>query len=195
MTGFVFAPAIPSLPVAGRAECYAVRRIWCVGSNYRKPGVDYANRAPAYFFSKQPDMLVPDGGAVRYPALAGELRFEVELVVAMGPDGIFGHAVGLDMTIRDLLLTAQAANKPWEVGKSFEESAPCGMITPGADPMLTATMRLTRNGEIRQDSDIAQMIWNVPEIIAALSRRFPSRLREGRRGPRLMLSQGCPATG
>lgn len=171
MTGFVFPHSVPSLPVVGRAERYAVRRIWCVGSNYRKPGVDYTNRAPAYFFSKQPDMLVQDGGQMRFPAQAGELRFEVELVVAMGQGGIFGHAVGLDMTIRDLLLAAQASNKPWEIGKSFEDGAACGAITPGTAPMMAAAMRLTQNGETRQDSNIDQMIWNVPEAIEALSRQ------------------------
>lgn len=171
MTGFVFPHAVPSLPIVGRSERYAVRRIWCVGSNYCKPGVDYTNRTPAIFFSKQPDMLVPDGGVLRYPAAARELRYEVELVVAMGPDGIFGHAVGMDMTIRDLLLTAQQTGKPWEIGKSFDGSAPCGAVTPGSAPLLSAAMRLIHNGETRQNADIDQMIWTVPEILTALSRQ------------------------
>jgi fumarylpyruvate hydrolase len=169
MTAFLFPPATPSLAVTGLAARFAVRRIWCVGSNYRKPDRDYSRREPPYFFSKQPDMLVADGGAVRHPG-SGELRFEVELVVAIGKDGaIFGHATGLDMTRRDLLLAAQESGKPWEIGKSFEDSAPVGAITPAARPLQNGAIRLAQNGALRQNSDIDQMIWNIPEIISRLS--------------------------
>ncbi len=177
MTKFLFAPSQPSLAVAGHDARFPVRRIWCVGSNYRKPDKDYTNREPPYFFSKQPDMAVAQ--IVPHPG-AGELRFEVELVVAIGREGknvaeadadgmIFGHASGLDMTRRDLLLTAQGAGKPWEIGKSFEGAAPVGIITPADRALRQAPIRAWQNGVLRQDSDIGQMIWNVPEIIARLS--------------------------
>lgn len=178
MTEFLFPPSTPSLPVLGEKARFPIRRVWCVGSNYRKPGKDYAERESPYFFSKQPDMCaareVPHGGK-------GELRFEVELVVAMGRTGsnigesaagdfIFGHAVGLDMTRRDLLLPAQEKGKPWEIGKSFDASAPVGAVTPGAALSRMARIGLSQNGVVRQDSSIDQMIWTIPEIIARLSR-------------------------
>jgi fumarylpyruvate hydrolase len=179
MPRHVFDLTTPSLPLVGRAEHFPVRRIWCVGSNYRKPGRDYATREPPYFFSKQPDMIVPDGGTVPHPG-SGELRFEVELVIAIGARGkdiaendasrlIFGYATGLDMTRRDLLLAAQEASKPWEIGKAFEASAPVGAITPSHRILTRASIRLTQNGALRQDSDVDQLIWSVPEIVARLS--------------------------
>jgi len=177
VTNFLFEPSRPSLAVAGHEARFPVRRIWCVGSNYRKPDKDYGNREPPYFFSKQPDMAVAQ--SVQHPG-AGELRFEVELVIAIGREGrdvseadadamIFGHAAGLDMTRRDLLLAAQGSGKPWEIGKSFEGAAPVGHITPASVALCQGTIRARQNGQLRQDSDLAQMVWNVPEIIARLS--------------------------
>ena len=169
----------PAIDIIGSSVRFPVRRVWCVGSNYRKPGKDYSERPPPHFFSKQPDMVVARGGRLPHPG-AGELRFEVELVVAIGrqgrdvtpaeaPDLIFGHAVGLDMTRRDILLSAQHAGLPWEMGKSFDASAPVGSITPSKGLLRQAAIRLWQNGELRQDSDIDQMIWTIPEILARLS--------------------------
>jgi fumarylpyruvate hydrolase len=176
---YLFNVPRPAIPVVGQAGFFPVRRIWCVGSNYRKPGKDYSRREEPYFFSKQPDMSVAPDHAISHPC-GGELRFEAELVVAIGAQGrnvseadadalVFGHAVGLDMTRRDLLLTAQGAGKPWEIGKSFDGAAPVGAITPARRALRHAAIRARQNDALRQDSDIDQMIWTVPEIIAHLS--------------------------
>jgi len=161
-----------------------VRRVWCVGRNYsghvREMGNDA--REPPLFFSKQPDMLVPGGGAIRYPGLTKNYHYEVELVVALKGGGenipvanaaalIFGHAVGLDMTRRDLQKQAQEKGRPWEAAKSFEQSGPVGALVPAAGLLPASRIRLSVNGVVKQDSDTGQMIWSVPEIISQLSRQ------------------------
>jgi fumarylpyruvate hydrolase len=184
MSGFVFPLSQPWIGIAGSADRFPVRRVWCVGRNYlghvRELGND--EREPPLFFSKQPDMLVPGGGVIRYPSLTKNYHYEVELVVALKAGGeniqaadadalIFGHAVGLDMTRRDLQKQMQEKGRPWEIAKSFEQSAPIGALVPATGALPPARIRLTVNGVIKQDADTAQLIWSVPEIIAQLSRQ------------------------
>jgi fumarylpyruvate hydrolase len=184
MSGFVFPLNQPWIGISGSADRFPVRRVWCVGRNYlghvRELGND--EREPPLFFSKQPDMLVPGGGAIRYPSLTKNYHYEVELVVALKAGGenihaadadalIFGHAVGLDMTRRDLQKQMQEKGRPWEIAKSFEQSAPVGALVPATGALPPARIRLTVNGVIKQDADTAQLIWSVPEIIAQLSRQ------------------------
>jgi len=184
MSGFVFPLSQPWIGIAGSADRFPVRRVWCVGRNYlghvRELGND--EREPPLFFSKQPDMLVPGGGAIRYPSLTKNYHYEVELVVALKAGGenipaadadalIFGHAVGLDMTRRDLQKQMQDKGRPWEIAKSFEQSAPVGALVPATGVLPPARIRLTVNGVVKQDADTAQLIWSVPEIIAQLSRQ------------------------
>jgi fumarylpyruvate hydrolase len=185
MSDFVFAPsATPSLAIAGTTQRFAVRRIWCVGRNYAAHARELGNdeREPPFFFSKQPDMLVPGGGNIAYPGLTQNLHYEGELVVALKGGGqdvppekaaglIFGYAAGIDMTRRDLQKRMQEKGKPWEIGKSFEQSAPVGTITPSSRVMDAGAIRLSVNGEVRQNSDLSNMIWSVAEIIARLSQQ------------------------
>jgi fumarylpyruvate hydrolase len=184
MTEFVFPPeAIPSIAVTGSKARFPVRRVWCVGRNYlahiRELGND--EREPPFFFSKQPDMVV-EGGAISYPPLTTDFQHEVELVVALKSGGshmsrekalacVFGYAVGIDLTRRDQQNAMKAQKKPWEIGKSFEQSGPCGALTEAtkASDIAEATISLSVNGAVRQDSSLAHMIWSVPEIISHLS--------------------------
>ena len=177
-------PPRPTLAVAGSSRLFPVRRVWCVGRNYvehiREMGQD--ERAPPFFFAKPADALVPDGSAIPYPPLTKVLHFEVELVVslkgggrAIAPDRaldvIYGYAAGIDLTRRDLQIAAREIKRPWEIGKAFDGSAPCGAVRPAADIGHPATGRivLRRNGTVCQDGDLGQMIWSVPEVIAQLS--------------------------
>lgn len=182
---FLFPPApVPTLPVQGSSILFPVRRIWCVGRNYLDHVKELGNdtREPPFFFSKQPDMLVACGGTVAYPSLTQNLHYEGELVVALKEGGenipagdttrlIFGHACGIDLTRRDLQKKMQEKGKPWEIGKSFEQSAPVGMLTHADGPMTSGTIRLIVNGVEKQCSDLNKMIWNVQEIIAKLSQQ------------------------
>ncbi len=189
MSRFVFPPAPqPALPVEGGDALFPVRRIYCVGRNYadhaREMGHD-PDREPPFFFQKNPDNLVTDG-RFPYPPLSADVHFEVELVVALGAGGkdipvetaadrVFGYAIGLDMTRRDLQAQAKKAGRPWELAKAFESSAPCGPVKPvaalGAHPVAGA-VTLRQNGELRQSGDISDMIWSIPEVIAKLSELF-----------------------
>ncbi len=186
MTAFLFPLAQPAVPVVGEAALYPVRRVFCVGRNYaghaREMGSD-PNREPPFYFSKSADCLVPGGGAIPYAPATANLHHEIELVVALGASvyqatadvaakAVFGHAVGLDMTRRDLQFAARDKGRPWDLGKSFEFSAPITPIVRAAHPILTGAISLQVNGEIRQKGDIADMIWSIPEIIAHLSQYY-----------------------
>lgn len=185
MTDFVFAPPpVPSLAIAGTDARLPVRRIWCVGRNYAAHARELGNddREPPFFFAKQPDMLVPGGGVISYPGLTQNLHYEAELVVALKGGGanlnetdaaaaIFGYAAGIDLTRRDLQEEMKKKGKPWEIGKSFEQSAPVGVLTPSPAVLTAGRIQLTVNGQTRQASDLAHMTWNVAEIIARLSRQ------------------------
>ncbi|MCR6632471.1 MAG: fumarylacetoacetate hydrolase family protein [Magnetospirillum sp.] len=176
----------PAVPVVGEDALYPVRRVFCVGRNYaahaREMGSD-PSREPPFYFAKSPDSLVPGGGAIPYPPATANLHHEVELVVALGaavfratPEqaskAVFGHAIGLDMTRRDLQFAARDKGRPWDLGKSFEFSAPITPIRRGAAPILAGAITLEVNGEIRQRGDVADMIWSVPEVIAHLSQYY-----------------------
>src|SRR5437870_10448808 len=182
---YVIAPAPqPTVAVAGSRKLFPVRRIWCVGRNYlehiREMGQD--EREPPFFFAKPADAIVPDGATVSYPPLTKDLHHEVELVVAPKSGGrnvevnrandlIYGYAVGIDLTRRDLQIASRDVKRPWEVGKAFDASAPCGALKPASEIGHPAKGRiaLNCNGKVRQDGDLAQMIWNVPEVIGKLS--------------------------
>ena len=178
------APEPVTLPIAGSSQRFPIRRIYCVGRNYlahiRELGND--EREPPFFFAKHRDMIVQNGGTCAYPALTSDYQHEIELVIAMKSGGmnipteralehVYGYAVGLDMTRRDQQNLMKAKQLPWEISKSFEESAPCGSIYPIAQAGHPSAGRihLTVNGRTTQDSDLAKMIWNVPEIIHHLS--------------------------
>ena len=184
-TSFVI-PALPqaSIPVTGESKSFPVRRIWCVGRNYlehiREMGND--ERAPPFFFAKHADMIEPDGATIPYPPLTKDLHHEVELIVAMKSGGlnipadkaldhVYGYAVGIDLTRRDLQIASRNIKRPWEIGKAFDASAPCGPLRPASETGHPAKGRITLkcNGELRQDGDLSQMIWNVPEVIEKLS--------------------------
>ena len=177
-------PPQPALAVAGSSEKFPVRRIWCVGRNYlehiREMGQD--EREPPFFFAKPADALVPDNGTAPYPSLTKDMHHEVELVVALKSGGrnipvnraddcIYGYGVGIDLTRRDLQIASRDIKRPWEIGKAFDASAPCGPLRPAAEigHPTKGRITLTCNGKVRQDGDLDQMIWNVPEIIANLS--------------------------
>ncbi len=177
-------PRQAALAVAGSDKLFPVRRIWCVGRNYiehiREMGND--ERLPPFYFAKPADAVVPDGGTVAYPPLTKDMHHEVELVVALGSGGrdipvekaldtIWGYAVGIDLTRRDLQIASRDLKRPWEIGKAFDGSAPCGALRPVAETGHPKKGRITLkcNGKLRQDGDLEQMIWNVPEIISNLS--------------------------
>ena len=173
MTQWLFPPApTPSLPIVDEARRFPVRRILCVGQNYaahaREMGADPFKPAP-FFFSKPADALVVDGADPAYPTATENLHHEVELVVAIGEGGaIAGWAVGVDLTRRDLQAEAKAKGRPWEAGKAFDQSAPCGALslTP---PASDATIELKVNGEVRQSSRLSDMIWNVDGVLSKAS--------------------------
>ncbi|WP_316196376.1 fumarylacetoacetate hydrolase family protein [Bradyrhizobium sp. SZCCHNS3053] len=188
MSASTVIPALPqpSLPVVGEAGVFPVRRIWCVGRNYlehiREMGND--ERDPPFFFAKHADMLEPDGAVIPYPPLTQDMHHEVELVVALKSGGlniptdkaldhVYGYAVGIDLTRRDLQLASRKMQRPWEVGKSFDHSAPCSAVVPAAKIGHPATGKiwLSVNGTERQKGDLSELIWNVPEIIWKLSQQ------------------------
>lgn len=200
MMSFVFNPMpVVGIPVKDSNALFPVRRIYCVGRNYaahaREMGFD-PDREPPFFFCKPNDaesiVPVPAGETVTipYPSLTSNYHYEIELVVAIGKDGknisveqaaeyIYGYAVGLDMTRRDLQMAQRENGRPWEIGKAFDFSAPVGPIHRLADvgELNAGDIHLTVNGETQQRSDITHLIWNVAETIANLSTLF--ELKQG----------------
>jgi fumarylpyruvate hydrolase len=190
MSDYVFVPApVPSVAIAGSEQRFPVRRIYCVGRNYsdhvREMGSD--PKEPPVFFMKPPDAIVASGGAVPYPSRTENFHYEVELVVAVGGAGrnigaaqaldrVFGYAVGNDLTRRDLQGISKKKGLPWDTGKAFDASAPVGAIRPASlGHVERGQIWLQVNGETRQQSDISEMIWSVPDIIAELSTLFELR--------------------
>ena len=172
MTQWLFQPApTPSLAIVDDARRFPVRRILCVGQNYaahaREMGADPSKPAP-FFFAKPADALVVDGADPTYPSATANLHHEVELVVAIGEGGVIaGWAVGVDLTRRDLQSEAKAKGRPWEAGKAFDQSAPCGALTLGALPDPDAIIQLTVNGEVRQSGSLSDMILDPAGVLAA----------------------------
>ena len=180
MTSFLFAPApAVSLPIVGDDRRFPVRRILCVGQNYaahaRAMGNDPTRQAP-FFFSKPADAIVTDGGDPAYPSATSNLHYEVELVAAIGEGGtIAGWAVGVDLTRRDLQAKAKEKGRPWDAAKGFDQSAPCGALTLGALPNAAGAIAITVNGETKQSSTLAEMIWNPAEIVEKASELWALR--------------------
>jgi fumarylpyruvate hydrolase len=191
---YVFpAPPQAALPVAGSTDLFPVHRVYCVGRNYEEHAreMGFTGREPPFFFAKPADALLPvtDGtGEMPYPPQTANLHHEIELVVAIGRGGrdipaaeapahIWGYAVGLDMTRRDLQGEAKKLGRPWEVGKGFDYSAPVGSVWPVArtGELTRGRIWLKVNGASRQDSDVSKMIWSVNETIEHLSRYFALR--------------------
>jgi fumarylpyruvate hydrolase len=187
MTDFVIpAPRVPTIPVAGGGE-FPVRRVYCIGRNYAAHAVEMGHdpdREPPFFFQKNPDNLDPSG-RFPYPARSSDVHHEVELVVALKSGGmdipigaaldhVWGYAVCLDMTRRDLQGEAKKLGRPWEIGKAFERSAPVGPLQPVSRVGHPdhGRITLTVNGTLRQEGDLNQMIWKVPEMISYLSEYF-----------------------
>jgi fumarylpyruvate hydrolase len=186
MMNFVLPPPpTPSVAVAGTADRFAVRRIFCVGRNYaahaREMGRD-PDREPPFFFTKPADAVVDSGETVAYPPETANFHYEAELVIAIGTGGhniaaadslahVWGYAVGNDLTRRDLQLQAREQGRPWDWGKAFDRSAVIGPVHPVAavGHPDAGSIRLSVNGAIKQDADLADLIWSVPEIISILS--------------------------
>lgn len=185
MTDFLFPPpAPPSVAIAGSASRFPVRRIFCVGRNYaahvREMGND--ERDPPFFFTKPADAVVDSGATLPYPPLTANFHHEIELVVAIGTGGfnigrddalahVWGYGVGIDLTRRDLQDQAKKGGRPWDWSKGFDLSAPCGPLVAASISGNPANGRiwLAVNGVMRQDADLAEMIWPVPDIVATCS--------------------------
>ena len=181
------APPIVSLPVAGTEAGFPVRRVYCIGRNYAAHAIEMGHdpdREPPFFFQKNPDNLDPSG-EFPYPPHSSDVHYEVEMAVALKTGGenialenalehIFGYGVSIDMTRRDLQGEAKKLGRPWEIGKAFERSAPIGLIHPVTDIGHPdhGRIELLVNGELRQEGDLNQMIWKVPEMISHLSEYF-----------------------
>ena len=178
--------AIPALPVVESNQTFPVGRIYCVGRNYaehaREMGHD-PEREPPFFFMKPADAIVPNGATLPFPQATKDLHHEIEMVVAIGRDGadipvakaldyVFGYGVGLDMTRRDLQGEAKKMGRPWEMGKAFDNSAPCTALKTVAmvGHPAKGAIWLKVNGTIVQKGDLSEMIWNVPETISYLSK-------------------------
>jgi fumarylpyruvate hydrolase len=185
------APAIPTVAVVGDDARFPVRRIFCVGRNYADHVKEMGNdpkSEPPVFFTKPADAVAPDGATIPYPQNTSNLHHEIELVLALASGGmniaeadamtcVWGYGVGVDLTRRDRQAEAKAAGAPWDLAKGFDNSAPLGPLTPAARARQLRSGRiwLSVNGAIKQDADLDQMIWSVPEIIAHLSRSFELR--------------------
>lgn len=180
-------PPIVSLPVAGSTATFPVRRVYCIGRNYAAHAVEMGHdpdREDPFFFQKNPNNLDPSG-TFPYPPHSSDVHHEMEMLVALKSGGtniplaaaldhVYGYGLSLDMTRRDLQGVAKKMGRPWEIGKAFERSAPVGPVHPVAavGHPDTGHVELTVNGEIRQEGDLNQMIWKVPEMISYLSEYF-----------------------
>ncbi len=184
-------PPLVSVPIAERDNSFPVHRIYCVGQNYgdhvKEMGGDPKQQSPV-FFSKPASAIVTNNQDVNYPPATNELHHEVELVVALRSGGhqiavdealgcVFGYAVGVDFTRRDLQAEAKKKGRPWDLAKGFDQSAPISAIQPleGLAPPPDSAITLSVDGELKQDGSLSQMIWSVPEIISELSNFFELR--------------------
>jgi fumarylpyruvate hydrolase len=189
----IFTPAPPVLAPSTDGWLFPVRRIFCVGRNYaahaREMGKD-PDREPPFYFTKWAETVVPSGSTIAYPPLTSNFQFEAELVVAIGKGGraiapgaahdhVWGYATGLDMTRRDLQFEARDKGRPWDIGKNVEQSSPLGLIHPVSEVgyLSSGAIRLSVNGAIKQDADLADLIWPVEDVIAYISQGY--RLEPG----------------
>ena len=186
MSYIIDAPAIPAVPVAGSSARFPVHRIYCIGRNYAEHAKEMGmvvDRSQPVFFCKPADAVVVDGADVAYPSATADLHHEIEMVVALARGGrdiaaadaldhVFGYGVGLDLTRRDLQTAAKSKGLPWDSAKAFDQSAPISALQRVADVghPREARLTLTVNGRVRQQTDIADMIFTVPEIIHELSK-------------------------
>ena len=194
--------ATPALPVAESNQVFPVGRIYCVGRNYaehaREMGHD-PEREPPFFFMKPADAIVQNGATIPFPQMTKDLHHEIEMVVAIGRDGadipvekaldhVFGYCVGLDMTRRDLQGAAKKMGRPWEMGKSFDNSAPCTALKTVAmvGHPAKGAIWLKVNGKVTQKGDLSELIWNVPETISYLSKLVTLRAGD-------LIMSGTPA--
>lgn len=188
MSAFVIkTPPVVALPVAGEAARFPVRRVYCIGRNYAAHAVEMGHdpdREAPFFFQKNPDNLDPSG-EFPYPPKTSDVHHEAEIAVMLKSGGtniplesaldhVYGYAISLDMTRRDLQGEAKKAGRPWEIGKAFERSAPVGPVHPVAavGHLDHGRIALTVNGDLKQEGDLNQMIWKVPEMISYLSDYF-----------------------
>lgn len=188
-TLYAISPApVHSLPIQGERARFPVNRIFCVGRNYSEHAREMGHnpdREPPFFFMKPASAIVADGGEFAYPTLSNDVHHEIELVVALKTGGsdiaasaalehVYGYAVGLDMTRRDLQGEMKKQGRPWEIGKAFDQSAPMGPIHPRSvvGTLDKGAIWLDVNGQRKQSSDISQMLWNIPESISYLSGLF-----------------------
>lgn len=185
-------PAQPSVAIAGSKARFPVRRIFCVGRNYadhaREMGAD-PDREPPFFFTKPGDTVIDDGAALPFPSATSNLHYEAELVAAIGTGGrdipaeralahVWGYAAGNDLTRRDLQAKAKEMRRPWDMGKGFDNSAPCGPLLPVAEhghPDGSARLTCAVNGAVTQETTLDQMIWPLPDIISFLSAQVELR--------------------
>ncbi len=188
MDTVIAAPPQTVVPVRGMDAVFPVHRIYCVGRNYAAHTIEMGgdpNREEPFFFQKNPDNLVLGGADFPYPPKSNDVHHEIEMAVALGAGGrdipldeamacVYGYAVALDMTRRDLQGECKKAGRPWEIGKAFEHSAPCTDIVPASSigHPASGAIWLKVNGETRQTGDLNQMIWKVPEMISYLSGLF-----------------------
>jgi len=202
MTKYIIEPVErTSLPVRGSDQRFPVRRVYCIGRNYAAHSIEMGgdpNRESPFFFQKNPDNL-DTSGEFPYPVKSSDVHHEIELVVALKSGGVnisvenalehvYGYAIGIDMTRRDLQAEMKQTRRPWEIGKAFERSAPVGPIVAASDigHLDSGKITLNVNGEIRQQGDLNQMIWKVPEMIAYLSEYFEI-------GPGDVIMSGTPS--
>lgn len=189
----MFDPQPATIAKTSDGQEFPVRRLFCIGRNYadhaKEMGVEVDREAP-FYFTKWAETIMPSGATIAYPPMTANYHYEAELVIAIAKGGrniavedaldhVMGFATGLDMTRRDLQLDARAKGRPWDTGKNFEESSPLGLVHPIAETgaMATGSIRLTVNGEMKQDADLADLIHSVPEVIAFISRGY--RLEPG----------------
>jgi len=185
---YLFPPTIPAVPINGRPELFAVHRIYCVGRNYaahaREMGAN-PDREPPFFFAKPANAIVPNHARIPYPPRTNNFHHEIELVVAIGKAGrdiaaaqaldhVYGYAVGNDLTRRDLQSDAKDHGRPWDTSKGFDRSAVISTITPVAQSghLSSGRIWLKVNGQVRQQADLSELIWSVPEVVAELSTFF-----------------------
>eukprot|EP00756_Hemistasia_phaeocysticola_P001314 Hpha_TRINITY_DN10933_c0_g1::TRINITY_DN10933_c0_g1_i1::g.26637::m.26637/K16165/nagK; fumarylpyruvate hydrolase len=172
-------PPTTTLAVNGTQQRFPVRRVYCVGRNYWDHGIEMGGdpeREPPFFFAKPTDAAVDvsEGGTVPYPSCTSDLHHEVELVVALGPAGkIWAYGVGIDLTRRDMQSKAKEMRRPWDASKGFDQSGPVGALTPASDWTVDGkSMELRVNGEVRQRTELAKLIWSVPEVVSRLGELF-----------------------